>query len=106
VTKHLRCQACGRKRKKGHEKRVGTKLAYSTDCVRRGVDVSANQRPTGGLSGSPGPDWHATHVTSVPDEKWLHEAHACIGAKELEHIRKNMPTKAPNSPVEHLSEGE
>jgi hypothetical protein len=39
----------------------------------RRVDVSANQRPTGGLSGSPGPE---------------------------------SLTKAPNSPVEPLSEGE
>jgi hypothetical protein len=75
-------------------------------CYYCGVDVSANQRPTGGLSGSPGPDWHASHATHVPHDQWLEEAHLSIGAKELEHIRKNMPTKAPNSPVEPLSEGE
>jgi hypothetical protein len=51
-------------------------------------------------------DWRATHVTPIPPDKWLAEAHACIGAKEIEYVLKNMPTKAPNSPVEPLSEGE
>jgi hypothetical protein len=51
-------------------------------------------------------DWHATHVTHVPHDKWLEDAHLSIGRKEIEHIRKNTPTKAPNSQVEPLSEGE
>ena len=28
----IRCSACNRRRKKGHEKRVGTDKAYSPDC--------------------------------------------------------------------------
>jgi hypothetical protein len=51
-------------------------------------------------------DWHATHVTLTPHDKWLEEVHLSIGRKEIERIRKNPPTKAPNSPVEPLSEGE
>jgi len=30
----IRCPACGRQRKVGHEKRVGTPLAYSPQCIR------------------------------------------------------------------------
>ena len=30
----IRCSACGRKRKLGHEKRVGTDKAYSPDCKK------------------------------------------------------------------------
>jgi len=28
----IKCGACGRRRKKGHEKRVGTDKAYSKNC--------------------------------------------------------------------------
>ena len=29
---HIRCTACGRRRKPGHEKRVGTKNTYNPAC--------------------------------------------------------------------------
>lgn len=30
----IRCQACGRRRKAGHENRAGTKTAYSPQCQK------------------------------------------------------------------------
>lgn len=33
MKRHIRCTACGRQRKKGHEKRAGTDKAYSPDCI-------------------------------------------------------------------------
>ncbi|MCK9434775.1 MAG: hypothetical protein M0R32_08120 [Candidatus Cloacimonetes bacterium] len=32
----IRCSACGRRRKPGHEKRVGKKEAYNKDCLTYG----------------------------------------------------------------------
>jgi hypothetical protein len=34
MKKNIRCEACGRKRKPGHEKRCGTKKAYSEKCQK------------------------------------------------------------------------
>jgi len=33
MIKHIRCPACGRYRKLGHENRAGTDKAYSKDCM-------------------------------------------------------------------------
>lgn len=34
MIKHMRCPACGRHHKRGHEKRVDTAMAYSPYCIK------------------------------------------------------------------------
>ena len=34
MIKNMRCPACERRHKRSHEKRVGTKLAYSPECIK------------------------------------------------------------------------